>query len=91
VIDAIKDCSRRGEIVLDPFSGSGTTIIAAEKSRRLARVIEIDPLYVDVAVRRWQELTGRPALLASSGETFEQVADARTTESASVPDRDATS
>jgi hypothetical protein len=84
VIDAIKDCSRRGEIVLDPFSGSGTTIIAAEKSRRLARVIEIDPLYVDVAVRRWQELTGRAALLASSGETFEQVTSARRTEGASV-------
>ena len=61
VIDAIKDCSRRNEIVLDPFAGSGTTIIAAEKSGRRARGIEIDPLYVDLAIRRWQLLTGKTA------------------------------
>jgi hypothetical protein len=61
VCDAIKDCSRRGEIVLDPFAGSGTTIIAAEKSARRARTIEIDPAYVDVCIRRWQNFTGRPA------------------------------
>lgn len=77
VIDAIKDCSRRGEIVLDPFSGSGTTIMAAEKSRRKARAMEIDPLYVDVAIRRWQAFTGRVAVLASSGTTFEQVSQER--------------
>jgi DNA modification methylase len=77
VIDAIKDCSRRGEIVLDPFSGSGTTIMAAEKSRRKARAMEIDPLYVDVAIRRWQAFTGRVAVLASSGKTFEQVSQER--------------
>ena len=77
VIDAIKDCSRRGEIVLDPFSGSGTTIIAAQKCGRNARAIEIDPLYVDVAVRRWQNFTGRAAQLASTEETFEQVAERR--------------
>jgi ParB-like chromosome segregation protein Spo0J len=85
VIHAIKDCSRRGEIVLDPFSGSGTTIIAAEKSRRLARVVEIDPLYVDVAVRRWQALTGRAALLATSGETFDRVAEERARINAGTP------
>jgi DNA modification methylase len=61
VIDAIKDCSRRGDIVLDPFSGSGTTIIAAQKSQRCARSMEIDPLYADVAIRRWENLTGRQA------------------------------
>jgi DNA modification methylase len=87
VIDAIKDCSRRGEIVLDPFSGSGTTIIAAQKSRRSARVIEIDPLYVDVAVRRWQALTGRPAVLASSGEAFDRVAEARLKENVGAQDK----
>jgi DNA modification methylase len=61
VIDAIKDCSRRDDIVLDPFSGSGTTIMAAEKSGRRARAIEFDPLYVDVAIRRWQNFTGKKA------------------------------
>ena len=52
VADAIKDCSRRGEIVLDPFGGSGTTLIAAEKTGRLARLIEFDPAYCDTILRR---------------------------------------
>jgi len=73
VIDAIKDCSRRGDIVLDAFSGSGTTIIAAHKCRRRARAIELDPLYVDVAIRRWQTFTGEAATLAATGETFAAV------------------
>ena len=77
VIDAIKDCSRRGEIVLDPFSGSGTTIIAAEKSRRRARAIEIDPIYVDVAIRRWEKLTGGEAIHGLNGRTFAQVTEER--------------
>lgn len=70
VIDAIKDCSRQDDIVLDPFGGSGTTLIAAQKSRRNARVMEIDPLYIDVVIRRWQALVGSDATLAESGETF---------------------
>ncbi len=73
VIDAIKDCSRRGDIVLDAFSGSGTTIIAAHKCRRKARALELDPLYVDVAIRRWQTFTGEAATLALTGETFAEV------------------
>ncbi|MCK1341122.1 ParB N-terminal domain-containing protein [Bradyrhizobium sp. 38] len=73
VIDAIKDCSRRGEIVLDPFCGSGTTIMAAQKCRRRARAIELDPLYVDVAIRRWQTYTGQPATMTLTGETFAEV------------------
>jgi len=73
VIDAIKDCSRRGDIVLDAFSGSGTTIMAAHKSRRRARAIELDPLYVDVAVRRWQSYTGEEATMAITGESFAEV------------------
>jgi DNA modification methylase len=77
VIDAIKDASRRGDMVLDGFSGSGTTIMAAQKSSRRGRAIEFDPIYVDVAVRRWQTFTGQQALLAATGQTFEQVADAR--------------
>jgi DNA modification methylase len=78
VIDAIKDCSRRGDIVLDPCVGSGTTIIAAHKSRRRARAIELDPLYVDVAVRRWEAFTGQAATMDISGESFAQVMDRRT-------------
>lgn len=74
VCDAIKDCSRRGDIVLDPFSGSGTTILAAERCGRHACAIEIDPVYVDVAVRRWEKFTGRSALQARTGRPFAEVA-----------------
>jgi DNA modification methylase len=77
VADAIKDCSKQGDIVLDPFCGSGTTIIAAERTGRKARALEIDPIYVDVAIRRWEQLTGKSATL-SSGETFEEVTEQRT-------------
>jgi len=79
VVDAIKDCSRRNEIVLDPFSGSGTTIVAAERSGRRARAIEIDPAYVDVAIRRWQTLTGKAAIHAETGIAFGDVAQSRCT------------
>jgi DNA modification methylase len=58
VADFIRDCSRRNGIVLDPFGGSGTTILAAERTGRIARVIELDPLYVDLAVRRCEQTTG---------------------------------
>ena len=77
VIDAIKDCSRRGDIVLDAFAGSGTTIIAAHKCRRKARAIELDPLYVDVAIRRWQAYTGEAATMAVTGDTFAAVEERR--------------
>ena len=77
VVDAIKDCSRRGDIVFDPFSGAGTTVIAAQKSRRIAYAIEIDPAYVDVTVRRWQRLTGVEAVDEASNHTFSAVADER--------------
>jgi DNA modification methylase len=77
VADALRDCSRRGGIVLDPFGGSGTTLIAAQRTGRRARLIELDPLYVDVTVRRWQELTGQQAILAATGESFDAVAAAR--------------
>ena len=68
---AIKDCSRRGEIVLDPFAGSGTTLIAAEKTGRKARLVEFDPAYCDQIVRRFEQYTGKSGQLASNGETFE--------------------
>lgn len=61
VEDAIRDVSRRGDMVLDPFGGSGSTLIAAERSGRSARLIEIDPLYCDVIVRRFEAYTGKPA------------------------------
>jgi len=77
VADAIKDCSRRGGLVLDPFCGSGTILIAAERTGRKARALEIDPTYVDVAVRRWQAYTGKFAVLAGSGETFETIEEQR--------------
>ena len=73
VADAMRDCSRRGDIVLDPFMGSGTTIMAAERVGRRAYGLELDPLYVDVAVRRWQAYTGRDAVLNGTGETFDEV------------------
>ena len=72
VVDAIKDCSKRGGIILDPFAGSGTTLIAAEKTGRKARLIELDPLYCDVTIRRWQELTGHDAIHAQTCKTFNE-------------------
>ena len=77
VADAIRDCSKRGAIVLDPFAGSGTTILAAERTGRRGAAIELDPLYVDTAVRRWQALSGQPAVLASTGRAFSEVAEER--------------
>jgi DNA modification methylase len=77
VVDAIKDCSRRGDIVLDPFAGSGTALVAAEKTGRRGRGLEIDPVYVDVAIRRWQNFTRRDAMLAATGQTFDEITEAR--------------
>jgi DNA modification methylase len=72
VSDAILDCTKRDDIVLDPFIGSGTTILAAERTGRRCFGIEIDPIYVDTAIGRWERLTGRQAQ-NSQGLTFEQV------------------
>jgi len=77
VADALKDCSRRRGLVLDPFCGSGTILIAAERTGRKARALEIDRTYVDVAVRRWQTYTGKSAVSSGSGETFETIAEQR--------------
>jgi DNA modification methylase len=84
VADAMRDCSRRGDIILDPFMGSGTTIVAAESVGRVAYGIELDPLYVDVAIRRWQKFTGRDAVHARTGETFDELA-ARRRPAAEIP------
>ncbi len=71
---AIRNSSRPGNVVLDPFGGSGTTLIAAEKSGRLARLIELDPKYADVIVRRWQDWTGQQATREADGVAFDQAA-----------------
>ena len=70
---AIRNSSRPGNVVLDPFGGSGTTLIAAEKSGRSARLIELDPKYVDVIVRRWQDWTGQQATRESDGVAFDDL------------------
>jgi DNA modification methylase len=71
--DSILDCTARGDVVLDPFFGSGSTLIAAERAGRRCFGIELDPLYVDTAVRRWQARTGKIAIHASSGRRFDEV------------------
>jgi DNA modification methylase len=81
VADAIKDASRRSDLVLDPFAGSGTTIIAAEKTGRRAHAMEIDPKYVDVVIRRWQTLTGKEAVLEETTTTFDDTLEHRQRES----------
>ena len=74
VAEAIRDVSRRGDIALDPFGGSGTLILAAEKTDRRARLMELEPAYVDVAVRRWEQMTGDKAVLESTGSSLAQTA-----------------
>jgi DNA modification methylase len=74
VADAIKDCTRRGDVVLDTFCGSGTTIMAAERVGRRARALEIEPRFVDVTIRRWQAFTRRDAIHVPSGRSFDGIA-----------------
>ena len=66
----IRDCSNRGGLILDPFGGAGTTLIAAERTGRRARVIELNPIFVDVSIERWQRLTGGTAIHADSRRPF---------------------
>lgn len=73
IADALRDVTRRGDIVLDVFLGSGSTLIAAEETGRVCFAIEFDPLYVDAAIRRWQKRTGKEAVHAVTGETFEVI------------------
>jgi DNA modification methylase len=78
--DAILDLTNRSEIVLDPFLGSGSTLIAAQRTGRRCFGIELDPLYVDVAIRRYREIFGQSVVLESTGETFEDLARRRQAE-----------
>lgn len=80
VADAIRDCSKRGDIVLDGFGGSGTTLIAAEQVGRKARLLEFDPAYCDTIVRRWERLTGKHATLDTTGQRFEDIEEERLVE-----------
>jgi DNA modification methylase len=75
VIKAVEYSSKTGQSVLDLFGGSGSTLIACEKTNRQARLMELDPKYCDVIVKRWQEFTGKKATLEATGQTFDQVCD----------------
>lgn len=77
VADALMDVSERGDLVLDAFGGSGATLLAAERVGRRAGLIELDPAYVDVAIRRWEAATGRDAIRLSDGQNFKTAAAAQ--------------
>ncbi|MEQ8193213.1 MAG: DNA methyltransferase [Rhodospirillales bacterium] len=80
VADAIRDCSKRGNVVLDCFGGSGTTLIAADQVGRCAQLLEFDPAYCDTIVRRWQIYTGKHATLVGTEERFEDIEEQQTLE-----------
>jgi DNA modification methylase len=80
--DALLDITNRGDIVIGPFLGSGSTLIAADKTGRVCRGVELDPLYVDVIMRRYVAATGNPAVLLETGEAFNVLAARRAREAA---------
>jgi hypothetical protein len=73
--DAILDVTNREDIVLDSFIGSGSTLIAAEQAGRICYGIELEPLYIDTTIRRWQELTGKSAIHKATGKTYQELLD----------------
>ena len=77
VEQAIRNSSKSRDIVLDPFGGSGSTLIACEKTGRQARLIELDPKYVDVIILRWQEFSGGAATLEDDGRSFDRITEDR--------------
>ena len=91
VMDALLDVTAPGNLVLDPFLGSGTTLMAAERTGRRCVGVEIEPAYGDLAIRRWQKLTGRDAVHAESGHSFNEIASGtsgETSEAPGVPDKE---
>ena len=72
--DALRDMTERGDIVIDPFLGSGSTLIACERTDRHCRGLELDPLYVEVIMRRYEAVTKKPAVLENTGEIFAELA-----------------
>lgn len=85
--DALMDVTDRGDIVLDPFAGSGSTLLAAEATERVCRAIEIDGLYCDLIIQRWEQMTGGAARLGGTDETFSEVQARRSVEQAASPAR----
>jgi len=85
IADILLDASNRDDLVLDPFAGSGTTLVAAEQTGRTARVIEVDPLYCDVIIRRFEAAAGIAAVHADTGRRFAEITDRRATETAPEP------
>jgi len=88
VADAILDGSRRGEIVLDGFAGSGTLLIAAERTGRVARALELDPRYVETAIRRWQDYTGGTAIHEQKGASFDALREQRLAQAKKTPSKE---
>ena len=82
--DALLDLTNRGDLVIDPFLGSGSTLIAAEATGRVCRGVELDPLYVDVIMRRYEAATGDPAVLVETEETFQALGARRGREAAPI-------
>jgi DNA modification methylase len=82
--DALLDLTNRGDIVVDPFLGSGSTLLAADSTGRVCRGVELDPLYVDVIMRRYEAATGDPSVLLETGEAFDVLAAHRAREAAPV-------
>ncbi len=83
--DALLDVTNRGDIVIDCFAGSGSTLLAAEAVGRRCRAVELDGPYCDVIIRRWREMTGQDAVLESTGETFAEVEAQRACQDADDP------
>jgi DNA modification methylase len=77
IAEALRDVTRRGGLVLDPFAGGGSTMIAAEVCGRAARLIEFDPIYCDGIITRFEQFTGQKAILMTTSQTFEEVGELR--------------
>ena len=77
LVDALHDLTNQGDVALDPFLGSGSTLMAAESTGRCCRGVELDPLYIDVILRRYHSETGESAVLEETGETFDELRERR--------------
>jgi DNA modification methylase len=84
LVDALLDLTNRGDVVIDPFLGSGSTLMAAQRAGRICRGAELDPLNVDVIIRRFEEITGQRAILDETGESFDALAERREAEAKAV-------
>jgi DNA modification methylase len=87
IADAVLDCTHHGDVVIDCFLGSGTTLIAADRTGRCCYGMELDPLYADLAIRRWQNWTGEQAVELASGRTFGELEQTNCDEEATSDER----